>query len=472
MICPKINIYDANNHNLMQNTSLHKHILDLVRKKVSINAIKDHFKELFDLNLRREDIIKIIKKYSKKAKQKNRILDEYVCKQLFILEIDEIFKGKKYMLLVVVDKVTGYVYLIQSLPDRQHSTIINALKPLKHLFQKVEIVFTDGAPYYPDVVNIVFPNAVHFICLLHVLRNLNKLTFSKKKALKNLGKKYNNQHKKSEGICLKIEEKRKKKRLFQKKIGYYLQKRDIFRFRNGIRPYQKNIKGLFPEYDRYNNILNELRSKQRSITKTIENNKQQLIQSRIDEKSIRKSMGTSWNLFMQDKKLIKSLYDLYLLNGDDFKRRYHQLLDLCSESQPESVKRGIYNFLSQPASYNYHYNYEGRISIPRNYLNTNTVENRNSTIRYVLDSIKKVYESSEFEDYFELIRYFINLSAPYGGPYKGISPVERYGYDLKSRGALDILVEGLPPGKQTDINSPEIENRFPYWKCDQNLSIL
>lgn len=467
MKIPKINIYNANKENLSDNKPFHKHILDLVRKKVSINGIKNHFKELFDLYLNRNEIIDIIRKYSKIAKRKNRLLDEYVCKQLFILEIDEIFKGRKYMLLVVVDKVTGYVYLIQSLPDRKNETIINALQPLKHLFQKVEIVFTDGASYYPEVVKEVFPNAIHFICLLHVIRNLNKRAFPKKKNHQNAIKKYRKHQLKTPELKQKLKERRYKKQLFEKQINYYFKKREILREQYGFTPYQKNIKGLYSNYDKCYQKLNEIRTKQRSITKTINNNKSQLESTKIEGDLLKINIGLSWNKYMQDKKLIKSFYDLYLLNGVAFMCRHTQLLNLCASSDSESVKHGIFVFLSQPASYTYHLHYEGRISVPRNYLNTNGVENVNSSLRYILDLIKKVYDSPDMEDYFELIRFFRNVSAPYGGPLKGISPVERYGYDLKSRTALDILVEGLPPGKQTSIYSPQIQTSIPHWRCQQ-----
>jgi transposase len=271
-----LNIYNADKANLSNDKQFHKHLLDLVRKRVSINAIKNHFKDLFDIHLNRNEIVDIIKRYSKIAKRKNRLLDEYICKQLYILEIDEIFKGQKYMLLVVVDKVTGYVYLIQSLPDRKTETIINALQPLKHLFQKVEIIFTDGASYYPEVVRELFLNAIHFICLLHVLRNLTKRTFPKKKAYKNATKKYMKHQLKIQEFRLKSKERIHKLHLLEKKKIYYTQRREILRARYGFLPYQKNIKGLHHDYDKCSQKLNEIKSKQRSLTRTIENNKIQI----------------------------------------------------------------------------------------------------------------------------------------------------------------------------------------------------
>ncbi len=53
-------------------------------------------------------------------------------------------------------------------------TILGALMPLEELFRNVKVVLTDGTPYFPDVIHELCPQAVHQLCLIHIMRNLFK----------------------------------------------------------------------------------------------------------------------------------------------------------------------------------------------------------------------------------------------------------------------------------------------------------
>jgi len=150
-------------------------ILDLFGGANSPNFISRHFLNVYRIIRKYHAIRRVLFKHSKRVAQLNARFDQIICDSIILMEIDETFKGRNAIFLLVVDATTGYILFMQWIPQRTKETILAALMPFQALFSKVRVILTDGAPYYPEVSHLLCPQAVHQLCLIHIIRNLFKL---------------------------------------------------------------------------------------------------------------------------------------------------------------------------------------------------------------------------------------------------------------------------------------------------------
>ena len=106
-------------------------ILSLMNKGLSPAGISRHLKEIGIPDIKPHKIREVLLKYVPKIEKINRKFDEIASRSISIVEWDETFKGHKYKVLVVLDSITGYVFLVERIAERSADRIKDILAPLK-----------------------------------------------------------------------------------------------------------------------------------------------------------------------------------------------------------------------------------------------------------------------------------------------------------------------------------------------------
>src|SRR6056297_3874391 len=72
---------------------------------------------------------KILLDHAPNIEHINKKFDEIASKCISILEWDETFKSMNYIVLVVMDSITGYIYRVEQIPERSYYEIKATFKP-------------------------------------------------------------------------------------------------------------------------------------------------------------------------------------------------------------------------------------------------------------------------------------------------------------------------------------------------------
>lgn len=434
-----------------------KHILDLLMSPMSPNQVCEHFKNSFRQQRKSHKIRSVLLKNKCRIKVINKKFDFIVFPMLTLLEIDETFKGRNVSLLVVIDTFTGYIFHIQWLKERSKEGILKSLEPIRELFLGVTLVLTDGALYFPEVVKELCPMAKHQICLIHVMRGIYRL-------LRPLQGKY----KKSMKSCMVSRKKRKKVKinngerrytlkLHKAKDRYWKANRERKRLELGVKPYQKDVLVQYPELKTFNLKINEIGGLLRADVKAIGKNKQKIVDLDISLTYMEKGMYALWGDYMKQIHYIYRFYDLFHLKNKEYQLEKVKYLTSISNISNNDLVTKIRTILTTVSSLDTVNKADSPIRLTRNYINTNVVESANAKIRPHLDHLRKIQNTEYTQTYFNLLRLKLNVSRPFSGQRRFTSPIERYGYDLRCRSWLDLIIDGLPPGPQYGINSSKID---------------
>ena len=434
--------------NLIDHQTETRLILDLIAKNNSPNDIKEHMWNVFTLRRKYHAIRKVVLKNAKRAQRINNIFDLWACQTVMLIEIDETFKGRKVSLLVVADSLTGYIFMIIWLPKRSESALIAALTPLKELFCNVKLVLTDGAPYFPNVVKDICPNAKHQRCLIHILRNLYPHILSQRQAYYGALKKVQKTRKNYNESIANHEQRLKRLNALKKQLQYWKNKRTKTQNCLGVKCYQKNINRDYPELKEIYDRINFIQVQVRSMKNTANHDREHLPLLKEDITQAERWKNGAWGLYM---KYIHVLYDFYNLFRNSPKKfgaeREKYIIKLVNNPATDLTK-AILKVLTDVTEISTIYQEDCPVRLSRNYLNTNVIESINSRLRPILDKLKKLQDTPYLKAILEIVRLRLNVSRPYSGKRSDQSPIERCGYNLKSRTWIDLILKGLPPGSQ------------------------
>lgn len=444
-------------HVIIEHLIEEKMIVDLLARGNSPNTISRHFMNVYRLERKMHAIRRVLLKNAGKITRLNRKFDRIAGNNIMILEIDETFKGRKGVLLVVIDSVTGYLYFFQWIPKRDKETILNVLLPYRSMFSRVNLILTDGAPYFPEVVHELCPRASHQICLIHVMRNLYKKLMPYQKALKEKQAMINELKRKINEFSEAIKERRYKLKCLRQKHGYHVKKRNQIRQKLGINPYQRGILQNYPELRKLNELINKLSRMVRSMTTTLQNNKKKLksLQSRLLHVSTAKNQA--WNDYMLQCRTLHRFYNLFTHAGKQYERLKRTFITRLIVAGASSFMKEVLRVLTRTEGLDT-VNKEGcPVQLDRDFMNTNAIESINSQLRPILDALKKITNTLYITTIFELVKLRLNTSPPHSGPRKNLAPIERYGYNLKGRTFIDLIFHGLPVGPQYGLHSARID---------------
>jgi transposase-like protein len=427
-------------------------ILDLIGKGTSPHELQDHFHNVYRLARKYHAIRKIVSQKAKKARRINTVFDLLACQTLLMIEMDETFKGSKVSLLVVADSVTGYIFMICWLPRRSKNELISTLTPIKDLFSNVKLVLTDGAPYFPDVVKDICPNAKHQRCLIHILRNLFPHFLPQKQAYHHAILKVQNTQATYADFYHKHIDRQKQWDALKHQEKYWKNKRIHTQNTLGVKPYQKKINHHYPElkaiYDKVNHILSQIRS----LKNTLDHDRSRLPLLKEDIEQAKRWKNTTWNIYMALWKTLHRFYNLFLSSAKHFEAKKQKYLTQLVNTPANDLTKAIMRLLTDVKDLSTVYTEDCPIRLNRSFINTNVIESINSRLRPILDKLKKLCNTPYLSDYLEIIRLRMNASPPYAGSRSKMSPIEQWGYNLKFRTWIDLILNGMPPGRQPSQN--------------------
>lgn len=435
-----------------------KLILDLLLTPMSPNQVKRHCFNVFRQQRKSHKIRQVLLMKKRRITVLNSKFDFIACQTLSLLEIDETFKGRKISLLVVIDTLTGYIFHFQWLKTRSKQGILDALASKRELFYNAVLVLTDGAPYFPEVVKELCPMAKHQQCLIHVMRNLCphlrpvrgkfKKAQAKLTALRlSLGERK-----------LKLQEVKYELKKWKQKETYWFQKRENAHIRLGFQRYQKNILGLYPELKRINTQINLIQSYRRAAQNSIWTH-QLRIEQKTQELFLQEEVTYQfWGIYMREQNLLYRFYNLFHLTNKHYEQQRQKLLNSLPNFMDTECElaKNIMRVLTTIQNLDTVNKANSPVRLTRNFINTNVVESANSKIRPFLDLLRKIGNTEYCRVYFEAIRLKLNVSHPFSGIRNKSSPIERCGYKLRSRTWLDLIIDGFPPGPQSDLFLPKL----------------
>jgi transposase-like protein len=313
-------------------------------------------------------------------------------------------------------------------------------------------VLTDGATYFPEVIKEIFPNAKQQRCLIHILRNLYPHLIPQRQVYYGAIKKEQKTRKIYRELKNTHKERLKTKDALKHKLKYWKDKRIDTQTTLGVKPYQKNINRLYPELKSIYDTINFIQTQLNSLNKTLLHDKERLPLLDEDITQAKRWKNTAWNLYMASINVLYGFYNLFRQSPKTFEaKREHYLMNLIDKPATELIK-AILDILSDVKEVSTVFMADCPVRLNRNFINTNVIESINSRLRPVLDKMKKLHDTSYLRAILEIVRLRLNTSRPYSGRRTDQSPIERCGYNLKSRTWLDLIMEGLPPGTQPQKN--------------------
>ncbi|NMB82585.1 MAG: hypothetical protein GYA14_12285 [Ignavibacteria bacterium] len=446
----------TNESNDLTPISEEKQMLDLLMTPMSPNQVEAHYKNVFKQQRKAHKVRQILLKNKRRIKLLNHKFDLIAVHSLTLLEIDETFKGWNTSLLIVVDTFTGYLFYIHWIKERSVKGLLQVLNPIRELFYNVALVLTDGATYFPEVIAELCPKAKHQICLIHVLRNLYPILRPYQKRYKNALKKVTHQN---EAITHEKEIHQEKARILknrQQKLRYHLKKRDLIRKQLGVHPHQHKVLEQHPELKVINLKINEIQSYLRSDINSVDLHAWKIKVLYSDLRGIEAEKDHIWSEYMSQIKLLYQFYNLFHLTNAKYEKKRQLLLAKLIQYPDWELAQKIYKNLTTIPQLDTVNKQAAPIRLSRNFINTNVIESLNSIIRPYLDHLRNIKDTEYSETYFNLLRFKLNTTRPRTGERRNSSPIERYGYEMRNKCWLDILLDGLPRGPQYQLNSAKL----------------
>ena len=421
-----------------------REIVYLKLADLSYNQIIEYFKNIHGKFLTKYYIASVIREAGRRARFLNGIFDARVSKRIKVLEIDEIFQGHLNCYLGVVDKSSHYLLLFTRLEDRSIESFMKLLEPLVEDLEQLELVITDALAAYKSVIPGVFNGVLHVLCHVHgyrvFLKEGDKINRAAKKAATELSEARDDIKKMKHDLRLK---KRRLQR-FEKRLLRNEAKRQSFLAANGIKKYSKTKK-FAAQRQSFNFKANCLRGSIRSLKNTLISLEKKIKEKIVDLPRLEQECTEKKQAAMQSGRIIAGFRHLLDCAPDGFEAelaRYIAMLDRSKYPIAQKIKKFIKN---NPAIYATNLP-SAKVSIPPNFINTNTAEGTFSISRPVLNKAKHFFDSEESGALLEIFRLRFNMSPPYTGPNRFSSPLERAGVDSSFSTWLEALfpISGKP----------------------------
>jgi len=430
--------------------------ISLFKHSLSPSEVSRHFCDVGIPGVTPYRVKKILLDHAPNIEHINKKFDEIASKCISILEWDETFKGMKYKVLVVMDSITGYVYMVDRIPERSYDEIKAALKPLESILRKVQVVLTDGATYFPKVVEDLCPNAEHQICLVHVMRGVHADLRKIKKPYGDALSKVKKIRDHLKSAKNSLEEKRMNKKKKGQKLRYHKGKREKLRKKHKVKPYQKGIWEKFPELKKNYEIINKTQSELRSVSLSVENGVQRIKSLKEKLKEAKKNMHSEWAKYMKECKIKTEFYNLFLHRQEEYERKKNAFIEKLQAGPSNDMHDRMLRLLKEVPGLDAINRADAKHPLKRNFINTNGIESFNSKFRELLESMRNVFDSPYCRTRIQLFRLHHNADRPHHGSRDQLAPIERYGYNLRGRNSVTLVIDGLPPGPQPNLFLPKL----------------
>jgi hypothetical protein len=247
----------------------------------------------------------------------------------------------------------------------------------------------------------------------------------------------------------------KKRRLkrFERRFATIEATRDQFNKNHGIKPYSKT-KEFAAERKAFNEQLGTIRPCIMSLKKTIEKLAKKIREKESKISSLAQELAEKKQDAMQSGRLVAGFRQLLDCPPDAFEAELARYMARLSRSKYTIAKK-IKKFIKNNPNV-YATNLPGaKVHCPLNLINTNTAEGTFSIARPILNKAKHFFASEQSEALLEIFRLKHNMSAPFTGPNKHWSPLERAGVHSSFSSVLDALFP-LPGERESHKASHKI----------------
>jgi hypothetical protein len=225
----------------------------------------------------------------------------------------------------------------------------------------------------------------------------------------------------------------------------------------GVKPYQKNINRLYPELKSLYDDINFIQSQLNSINNTILHDQERLPLLKEDIAQAKRWKNVSWNLYMTCIHVLYGFYNLFRKTPKTFEAEQEKYITKLVNKPATDLIKAILKVLTEVKEVSTVFMADCPVRLNRNFINTNVIESINSRLRPVLDKLKKLHDTPYLCGILEIVRLRLNASRPFSGRRADQSPIERCGYNLKSRSWLDLIMKGLPLGSQPQKNLLKVD---------------
>jgi len=436
-----------------------RQILDLLLVPTSLNRISRHFAHVYKKSMSVYKIRQVVIAQEEKITAINGAFDRIAGRKITIMQIDETFKGWNVSILVVIDSVTGYILHLQRLEERNEETIVAELNPIQEHLKNVSLVLTDGAPYFPGVVKSICPDARHQLCLIHVMRGLYKYLQPFKTEFQERLSTLQHVRQAIKRLEMKKHERQYTRKKLLQKLKYWKRKRTRARNKFGVSAYQKGILEKYPQLKEINDKINLFRTSLRSLEHTIKGMGTKETKLKNKQEFAQEQKNSAWGTYMVKCRLVHRFYRLFGFTGAEYQKERERFISKLRGKNLEGceLSQEILRLLTEVKNIDSVNKENCPVRLNLNFINTNAIESINSKIRPFLEGLRKITDSHYIRTYFKLLRLYLNSTPPFSGPRKDISPIERYGYELRGRNYLDLLLDGLPPGPQYKANLRKVD---------------
>ena len=428
-----------------------REIVYLKLADLSYNQIIDYFMNFRGVLLTKYHIASVMREAGRRARHLNGIYDARVSERIRIIEIDEVFQGQKNCYLGVVDKKSHYLLVFARLTNRLIESFNAVLQPLFDDLDQLELVITDALAAYKSVIPGVFEGVLHAICHVHAYRifleegdKINRIAQKAMSVLHDI--KQDLAEKKQRLIAKNKHLQRLEKGVLRNEAN-----RQAFLSANGLTKYDKTRK-YAAQRKAFNVKANILRVSIRSLRMTLTSLRKKVQESIAKIPVLEQDLASKKQVALQSGRLIarfRRLLDCKPVVFEAELVRYNDALDRSRYPVAKKIKKFIKN---NPALYAANLS-NAKVSCPLNFINTNTAEGTFSISRPVLNKAKHFFDSEQSEALLEVFRLRFNMSAPYTGPNKHWSPLERAGVYASFPTWIEALfpLPGVPGRCSSDV---------------------
>ena len=414
-----------------------KAIIDLLLKGLSINDVADHLSVVEERPNTYKFIKRLVVFMGKHAKRLNGYYDSLVRDRINLLEVDEIYQGRNSMFLGIVHKYSTYLFGLEQSSGKDIETLACKLRPYFESCPNLELIITDGLRAYGKAIKNTMCDVLHLSCHVHAYRDIMK-------ALDPILRRANRAYRALKKECEKLEKYKKRISRAKRTVNYNRKRleskileRNAYYKEEGIKKYSK--KTLWTKEKIYfKDILNRYRSYIKEYNKSISNWSKKIARSKIKILKLKDKYKLTKIDALQSARLVSEYKHLLDCDFKDFPAKFSNLMAKLRRS-PYSIASRLEKILRTHPEYFMDKSCEIQKMVPPNRANTNTVESVFGKFRLFFNHLRNIKPTKYTTALFELLRLKHNLSGPYTGPNKKISPIVRLNVKTRYKNFMECL---------------------------------
>ena len=414
-----------------------KAIIDLLLKGLSINDVADHLSIVEE----RPNTYKFIKKLvifmGKHAKRLNGYYDSLVRDRINLLEVDEIYQGRSSMFLGIVHKYSTYLFGLEQSSGKDIETLACKLRPYFESCPNLELIITDGLRAYGKAIKNTMCDVLHLTCHVHAYRDIMKALDPILRRANRAYRALKKEREKLEKYKKRLSRAKRSLNYNRKRLESKITDRNAYYKEEGITKYSKtapwSVRRIY-----FKDILSIIRANIRVYNKCFNNWLKAAAKSRIKISKLEDKYNLTKIDALQSARLVSEYKHLLDCDFKDFLAKFSNLMAKLKRS-PYSIASRLEKILRTHPEYFTDKACEIQKMVPPNRANTNTVESVFGKFRLFFNHLRNIKPTKYTTALFELLRLKHNLSGPYTGPNKKISPIIRLNVKTRYKNFIECL---------------------------------